>query len=195
MRIGLVLATAATAFAVSTAAPAATFYVTTGQAGGVFSIDAGESRIWTIATQSSTTQFGGGIFMMKRGAGISVGITLALYEDTGNLLASVGYPDSSFVAQDYAQISFLMAVPFGVNSLETYTVRLIVDAGTPQGGDDQYFIKGDTTTLTLESSLPENIFLEAVSTPEPASALLLAAGVLGLGIASRRAPRAAPASA
>lgn len=192
MRIGLALATVATAFAVATAVPAAPFYVTTGQAGGAFSLDAGESRIWTIVPQGTETQFGGGIFMMKRGAGVSVGITLALYDDGNSMLISAGYANSSFVGQDYSQISFLMAGNGLVMNLgDTYTVRLTVDAGTPLGGDNQYFFQGNTDTLTLDTRPPEEITLGATNTPEPASALLLAAGVLGLAAARQRHRRAA----
>ena len=195
MRIGLVLATAATALTVATAVPAAPFYVTIGQAGGAFSIDAGESHVWTIVPQGIETEFGGGMFVMKRGAGIAVGITLALYEDTGALLASVIYPDSAFVGQDFVQINMLLAAAYPVNQSSAYEVRLIGGDGIPLGGADQYFIQGDPATLTLDTSAPEDIVLVAASTPEPASALLLVAGVLGLGIASRRAPRRAAASA
>lgn len=191
MRIGLALATVATAFAVATAVPAAPFYVTTGQAGGVFSIDAGGSRTWTIVPAIDGPAFGGGIFMMKRGVGVSVGITLALYDDGPNLLASVGYPDSSFVGQSFTQISFLLASHFTVNPTDTYTVKLFADDGIAQGGDDQYFIKGNTDTLTLDTRPPEEITLGATNTPEPASALLLAAGVLGLAAARQRHRRAA----
>ena len=195
MRIGLLIATAATALAVNTAVTASPFYVTTGQAGGAFSIDAGETHVWTIAPQGTQTEFGGGIFVMKRGANISAGITLALYEDTGTLLASVVYPNSGFVGQDFEQINMVLAAAFPVNQSSVYEVRLTGGDGISLGGADQYFIQGDTATLTLDTSDPEDIVLIALSTPEPASALLLVAGVLGLGIASRRAPRSAANSA
>ena len=196
MRIGLTLATVATAFAVATAVPAAPFYVTTGQAGGAFSLDAGDTKIWTIVPQAGEAAFGGGIFMMKRGAGIGVGVTLALYDEGFSLLDSVSFPSSSF-GLSYTQVNLLLALSFVVNPWEIYTVRMIIGAGTPLGGNDQYFIQGDTETLTLDTRPPEEIILGATntpgatSTPEPASALLLAAGVLGLAASRQRHRRAA----
>ena len=178
MRIGLALATVATAFAVATAVPAAPFYVTTGQIGGAFSLDAGDTKIWTIVPQAGETEFGGGIFMMMRGAGISAGITLALYDGGFSLLDSVSFPSSSF-GLSYTQVNLLLNLRVVVNPGDTYTVRLIVDSGTPLGGDDRYFIQGDTETLTLDTRSPEQIILGATNTPEPARALLLAAGLLG----------------
>ena len=88
MRIGLALATVVAALFTAGAVPAAPFYVTTSGI-DAFSLVPGTSREWTITTGPSETEFGGGIFMMRHSAGVTVGVTLTLSTTGGTLLNSV----------------------------------------------------------------------------------------------------------
>jgi hypothetical protein len=196
MRIQLGIATALTAtvlaFASSHAAP---FYVTTGQSGGVFSVDGGTPKTWTIQPTIAADIFGGGLFVMKRGTATTNGISLSLFDAGNTLIGSASYNDVAAFdlvgggSQQWTAIQFnAVAAPsqsLTLSTSQTYTVRL-AQVGSGTGGDEQYFIKGDTTTLTLDTTPINDIPVDTSEIPEPASAMLLLGGLAALGVARRR---------
>ncbi len=196
MRIRLGITTFLTAAVIGLGSPqAATFYVTTGQSGGVFSVDGLTPKTWSITPTVAADTFGGGLFVMKRGTSTSNGISLNLYNAGNVLIGSASFDTvAAFDAigggsQQWAPILF-SAVAAPSQSLlltvgQPYTVQL-AQVGTGTGGDQQYFIKGDTTNLTLDTDAPGEIDVDLTEIPEPASALLLLGGLAALGVAGRR---------
>lgn len=196
MRIGLVFGIAAMAAAIAAIPPATadTFYVTTGTTGS-FSIAPGFSRVWNITPDVGDTVLGGGVFMVRRAAGVAVGVTLSLYDDGGaTLLDSIGLSYDSFAVDTYARVEFLLGGGTGYTLPgpgHSYLVQLgVADDGGDSGGAG-YDIQGGGDELTLVTGSAESVLgqQQDVSTPEPAGALVLAAGLLGLGLARRRVAR------
>lgn len=132
------------------------FAVQTGMSGGQTGIDAVSTSSWNFTTGPSWV-FGGGTFEMKTGSSTSAEITLSIRQGTNSAGAEVGsitYTRAQFGAvhggnsQSFAPVAFLFATPLALQAGAQYFVALTSNAGT--NGAQQYFIKGQTSTLRFE---------------------------------------------
>lgn len=175
-------------------------YVTTGQSTANVQLDISNDLSWVFnptINPGSDFQLGGGYFTVKRGVNtdIAATITLSLYLGTstaGTLLQAATIDRAQYDIlstgvggdpQQYtANIPLLFAVAQNLTTGNDYFLRLSSTAGNP--GSEQFFIKGDRDVIVFNQTLP-NVGLDV---PEPASLLLLAAGMAGLAAARRRRP-------
>ncbi len=180
-----------------TAAPAATFYLTTGLGTTETTIDAANPASWGFYASPTYSLFSGAVFAMKYDGDTSFGIQVELYDNSSMLIGSVTYANVvDYIAaggsSEYEKFVFLLdaiGIPMPDGQYYTLTMSVVDDGGT---GPQSYSVRGiqdapelvatdDADTITVTTAAP------AVTTPEPASALVVAAGLLGLGLARRHA--------
>jgi hypothetical protein len=206
MRVTAFPASAALALALAaTPVSAATFYMTTGVGTHETTIGAYTPTSWTFYAEEPFTRWDGGVFAMKHGPGTTFGVKLELFDftySTSDALASVTYADvNAYLAaggsSEFEKFIFLMdTVGFALTNFTEYTVTMsLVDdgigiadnqsyvlSGMPDGAADR--VVGDPNTIIVTE--PET---SVTATPEPASALVLGAGLLAIGLARRARPQ------
>jgi len=177
-------------------ASAATFYVTTGLGAHETVISSNNPAIWTFDTGPNNL-FGGAVVAIKHGVGATFGIQLQFLDSTGtphffsSSYATVAAFLSAGGQSDFARFVFELNSPYGVglNTYETYTVRFsLIDDNSGDGANQTYSIRGFDGPIALTTAAEADIVVtdNITTTPEPATALILAAGLLGLGLIRRR---------
>lgn len=173
-------------------ASAVPYYVTSGQTNANTQIDAAHQSAWLFAIGAGAVmELGGGNLTIKRGPQTVLPIVLSLYlgaDATGLLLDTVAVAPGA-VAQSYSPVWFAFAAPVELaGGLSGASYFLALTSTTGDAGRTQYFIKGEeTTTLYLQGGgTPSILANEPVPTPEPLTAAMLGAGLVGLGLALRR---------
>jgi len=201
MRVTALAASAGFALALAaTPLSAATFYLTTGVGTHETTIDANTPASWSFFGEEPFTSFDGGVFAMKHGAGTTFGIQLELIDfGTSDVLASVSYADVSAYlgaggSSEFDRFAFLIdtiGYPLGTNQYYTVTLSLVND-GIGDPAQQSYVILGlDGGAAERVAADPDTIMVAQAAggvteTPEPASALMLGAGLLALGLTRRR---------
>lgn len=193
------LAACVSVHAAAAAHGAVVYYVSTGQAGALASIDTANTQYWEFALSTGVTDFGGGNFVMKRSnANNSSSITFTLYDGTyanrlsSTVLMSVTLLPAS-VTTSYSQTIFSTGSALSLLANRTYTITLTSSAATNQS----YAIKGGTgvplgwvdsagNSVTVPSGAV--ITTDPVPVPGPGAAVTLA--LAGLGSARSRRRRA-----
>ncbi len=185
---------------------AATFYLTTGVGTHETTIDADTPASWTFFADPPHISFDGGVFAMKHGPTTTFGIKMELIDfDTSDVLVRISYADvNSYLAaggsSEFEKFIFLYnSVGYHLSSYFRYTVSLsLVDNGTGNAAQQSYVLRGlpggaaeRVVTNDAESIIVTQATNTAVETPEPASALVLGAGLLALGLNRRRRNQAA----
>lgn len=207
MRLRNLMALSCIALPLAAAMPAsaATIYVTTNDTGQNSPVDVSRVRAWSFVAQPDWT-FGGGFFNMKVGGSADANsflrLSLRFGTATGTELAYYQYDTiAAFNAAPTtgSNAGYRDGIPFPMTytlaNAQTYWVVMSSNVGT--GGDDQYFIKGGSNELTITNVNPPTIVVPpTTNTPEPASALALATGLLALGaVRSRKRAEAVAANA
>lgn len=173
---------------------AATVYLATDQTGAQTQIDVSHTSTWLL-NATSDFDFGGGLFVMKAGNSATDLVTLTLYQGidaSGSVLASVTLNNTDFCAQvgtcgNFNYHQFLFTAPLSLFSGTSYFAALT--SGAPDVQSQAYFIKSDTFFASDINESPINpspFNGTASSTPEPASFVLLGAGLALLGAARYR---------
>lgn len=212
-RFGWRLAAGLVAFGLTVAsAQASVIFATTNDTGANDPVSLNNSRAFSFTVPTgSDWSFGGGFFSMKHGTSTTLGVRLDLfaavldlsgYVATGLSLGSFAYANvAAFDAapsvggqsgyRDAIPFQFVTPVALAANS--TYLV--VMSSNTATGGNTNYFIKSQNFRIVTDANeLPGTITIPT-STPEPASALVLAFGLAGLGLSRRSAPAARKALA
>jgi uncharacterized protein YxeA len=171
----------------------ALLFVSTGQSNANVQLDVNHTQHWTYGVSSDVNGIDGALFTMKRGPSTGADITFLIFqgvyqdfvENTYTALFSKTLSSSAFT-QSYDPVSF-QGAPINLTAGNIYTAVLL--SNTPDTGSTQYFIKGDTSTLTFVDgggnrlSMSSMITMNAVSAaaksvPAPGSLLLVSLGVL-----------------
>jgi hypothetical protein len=200
MRVIALAASASFALALAaTPLSAATFYLTTGVGTHETTIDANTPASWTFYVEDPLTRWDGGVFALKHGPGTTFGIRLDLIEfSTSDILSSVTYADVTAYlgaggSSEFEKFIFLVdTVGYGLTQYTEYTVALsLVDDGIGNADNQSYVVRGmadgaadrvfaDPDTILVTAPAPS-----VTATPEPASAFILGAGLLAIGLTRR----------
>lgn len=204
MRLRNLLAASCIALAAAMPASAATIYVTTGDANANDPVSTDNPRLWSFSVPAASGwSFGGGFFNMKVGSQSSIDypnafvkIDLYLASAPATSLGSFAYSTiNAFETSPYFggvsgyrdNIPFQFTTPVVLVDGAIYNV--VMSSDVPTGGSTQFFIKtnGTLDVITDTNALPPTIEVPPTTdTPEPASALALATGLMALGAVRRR---------
>jgi hypothetical protein len=175
--------------ALALAAPVANadVFVSTGHTGAQVQCDINHTRFWTYTVTNPVSGIDGGLFDMKRGSNTTEDITFSIFQGefsdygTATPLLSVTLTPGDFDNQ-YTPVLF-QGAPFTLVANTTYTAVLASNAADPQA--QAYFIKDDNLRFVDETGEPTDPGGEIITSPEPASLMLLAP-VLAAMIRRRR---------
>ncbi len=191
------LAIAAASLLALSPANATNIYVTTGTGTETVTISEGNPLSWTFTAMPPYNAFQAGVFAMQMEAGTSYGIRMDLFDDTNDVIIGSMTLSAADVAAaggndlSYERIVFDLNVAFA--SSDTYQIILsVTDNPLADPDTGSYSVRGSLDMFQfVEEDTPSSITLAtgpaAVDTPEPAAALVMAAALLGLAAARRRA--------
>lgn len=197
----LALSCVATALAISAPAGAVTYYVATDITKANVTVDQNSSPTWTFSLGAGTQfDLGGGNLTMKTN-NADQNLIWTVYQDFvgGPVVGTRSFTPAAFAAlfpgsdtSAYTAIQLYFASPIALGS-PTQATTYYLELSSAVDNSKQYFIKGGASALTFQDSngTPADLNVTAEVVPEPASALALAAGLLGLGMVRRRKPEGA----
>ena len=198
MRLRDLMAPAALALslAIATPASAVTYYVATDITKANVTVDTNSSPTWVFSIGAGTQfNLGGGNLTMKTN-NADQNLIWTVYQDFigGPIIGTRSFTPAAFAGlfplsdtSSYTPIQLYFGSPISLGSL-TEATTYYLQLSSAVDNSKQYFIKGGTSALTFQDAngtpVDVNVAVEVV--PEPASALALLAGVMGLGFVRRR---------
>lgn len=183
-------AIAAALLLASAPARTASVYITTGAGADTATIADGSPLSWTFTAAPPNTSVQAGVFALKAATGTSFGIRMELFDVTNTaVMDATTLSIDDFVAAggnavSYARIAFSM--PIAMSAEDSYRITLsVVDNPLTDPDSGSYSIRGTLDQLQfVEAEGPGAVAVAsdpaAVATPAPASAMVMAAALLGL---------------